>query len=213
MLPEELSLWGAYRAYHAGLVTPLAAAMSRGDAPWSAALAAFGAVHGLSPADFAHFGVGPALVAVSALFLALLPYQILSTLPRGVHRALGFDAWLIQPVICAARSATARISSVRVCAVWLFNNVVLGSLGAPNLARMFLYVGAETSPDRMPTARSAAGAFVAAILVEDVLFTFGHMLLHTPRLYKAIHKLHHEYKVFTFGCWVVLSVVGYMSGI
>ena len=87
------------------IITPLAAAMSRGDAPWSAALAAFGAVHGLSPADFAHFGVGPALVAVSALFLALLPYQILSTLPRGVHRALGFDAWLIQPVSCAARSA------------------------------------------------------------------------------------------------------------
>ena len=129
---------------------------------------------------------------------------------RGIPCAVQHRA---QPVSCAARSATARISSVRVCAVWLFNNVVLGSLGAPNLARMFLYVGAETSPDRMPTARSAVGAFVAAILVEDVLFTFGHMLLHTPRLYKAIHKLHHEYKVFTFGCWVVLSVVGYMSGI
>jgi len=31
------------------------------------------------------------------------------------------------------------------------------------------------------------------MVVEDFFFYFGHRLLHTPFLYKHIHKIHHEY--------------------
>ena len=31
-------------------------------------------------------------------------------------------------------------------------------------------------------------------MLEDASFYFGHRLLHTPFLYKYIHKLHHEHK-------------------
>ena len=29
--------------------------------------------------------------------------------------------------------------------------------------------------------------------IEDIIFTFSHKLLHTPFLYKHIHKIHHKY--------------------
>jgi len=33
------------------------------------------------------------------------------------------------------------------------------------------------------------------IIVEEVLFYYSHRMLHHPRFYAKVHKIHHEFKV------------------
>lgn len=44
-----------------------------------------------------------------------------------------------------------------------------------------------------PSWRSIAFNCIANMIVEDCYFYFIHRLLHHPRIYKHIHKVHHEY--------------------
>ncbi|KNC46738.1 C-4 methylsterol oxidase [Thecamonas trahens ATCC 50062] len=58
----------------------------------------------------------------------------------------------------------------------------------PLLAHLF-------TADAMPSWLEALAAFVLFNVVEDTLFYWVHYALHVPRLYKAIHRKHHEHVV------------------
>lgn len=67
---------------------------------------------------------------------------------------------------------------------------------------MFLFVGpflrwnapvSAVAPAAIPDPLSLYKTFAQCLLIMETMFYFGHRLLHTTMLYKAIHKQHHEY--------------------
>ena len=47
--------------------------------------------------------------------------------------------------------------------------------------------------DDLPSAWTLAWQILFCVYVEDVGFSIAHRLLHTPFLYKYVHKVHHQY--------------------
>ncbi|XP_059149558.1 fatty acid hydroxylase domain-containing protein 2-like [Physella acuta] len=81
----------------------------------------------------------------------------------------------------------------RAVKVALFNQTVVG---IPFL--YFIYVtmtwrGCSTSADDLPSPSQILVHLIAFVLVEEIGFYYSHRLLHHPRLYKHIHKKHHEW--------------------
>lgn len=46
----------------------------------------------------------------------------------------------------------------------------------------------------LPSLLELVASFAVFMLLEEVLFYYAHVILHTPVLYKYVHKVHHEYK-------------------
>ncbi|KAI3639404.1 hypothetical protein MIR68_002934 [Amoeboaphelidium protococcarum] len=46
----------------------------------------------------------------------------------------------------------------------------------------------------LPSAAQMIRDIAFYYLLEEIMFYYGHRLLHHPRIYKYIHKVHHEYK-------------------
>lgn len=53
----------------------------------------------------------------------------------------------------------------------------------------------DTSIDGIPDPKKFAMQLLFCMLMEDLVFHFSHRMLHHPRLYPHIHKIHHEHKV------------------
>jgi len=49
--------------------------------------------------------------------------------------------------------------------------------------------------DKIPGPFTFACSILFFTMCEDLTFSFSHRLLHTPFLYKHIHKIHHKHKV------------------
>ena len=47
----------------------------------------------------------------------------------------------------------------------------------------------------MPSPMTFASQIMFCMLIEDITFYFSHRLLHHPKIYPSIHKIHHENKV------------------
>lgn len=68
------------------------------------------------------------------------------------------------------------------------------------LAPTSLFLGAgvvagRVSVDKeLPHWTEAAAHFAAFVLLQEMAFYYSHRLLHSPRLYRHFHKIHHEFK-------------------
>ena len=62
------------------------------------------------------------------------------------------------------------------------------------LGPLVRHINPESSrPDGIPHVRIMFLQFVVCLLVTQVAFYWGHRMLHTPWLYKNVHKQHHMY--------------------
>ncbi|XP_076446058.1 fatty acid hydroxylase domain-containing protein 2-like [Babylonia areolata] len=75
----------------------------------------------------------------------------------------------------------------------LFNQVVVGIPVAMGVHWMMEWRGCSLSPDDLPTFHWALLELIICVLVEEIGFYYSHRVLHHPRLYKHVHKKHHEW--------------------
>jgi methylsterol monooxygenase len=74
----------------------------------------------------------------------------------------------------------------------LFNQLVMGTL--------MIVIGYQLSKWRgcsfereLPTFNRVIVELLICVVVEELLFYYSHRLLHHPRIYKHVHKIHHEW--------------------
>uniref|UniRef100_A0A0B6YNK3 Fatty acid hydroxylase domain-containing protein n=1 Tax=Arion vulgaris TaxID=1028688 RepID=A0A0B6YNK3_9EUPU len=77
--------------------------------------------------------------------------------------------------------------------VALFNQTIVG---LPFTLAMFFLMrwrGCSVSPDDLPTFQWAVVEMTVFTLIEELCFYYSHRLFHHPRIYKHVHKMHHEW--------------------
>nr|XP_039265958.1 fatty acid hydroxylase domain-containing protein 2-like isoform X2 [Styela clava] len=57
-----------------------------------------------------------------------------------------------------------------------------------------LWKGSITCQIELPTLFCGIMEFASFVAVEEILFYYGHRFLHVPKVYKRIHKMHHQWK-------------------
>lgn len=77
----------------------------------------------------------------------------------------------------------------------LFNTMVSAQFFVVVFEYLKLYAPAPSSIESMPSPFVFACQVIFCMIIEDVAFYFNHRLLHHPKLYPSIHKIHHENKV------------------
>ncbi|KAI9348952.1 hypothetical protein DFJ73DRAFT_659865 [Zopfochytrium polystomum] len=59
---------------------------------------------------------------------------------------------------------------------------------------LFAVGGARPPPEELPTSAVFVRDFIASAAIFEVLFYYGHRLLHHGALYKWVHRVHHSYR-------------------
>ncbi|CAL1530902.1 unnamed protein product [Lymnaea stagnalis] len=81
----------------------------------------------------------------------------------------------------------------RAVKVAVFNQTIVGVPFLCGLHIMMKRRGCSWSPEELPTATQALLEMAVFVFVEEISFYYAHRMLHHPRLYKHIHKKHHEW--------------------
>jgi sterol desaturase/sphingolipid hydroxylase (fatty acid hydroxylase superfamily) len=138
------------------------------------------------------YGIRGLAVFVLSYWTAVLVYTAIPLVfPRTAAR------YRLQPTMSPRqqqRHMTVRAHLMAMGLV-LFNQVVVSFL--VNLVMYQIYFGVfrRTIPVHWPADwRTVATHFVQYALLFDVMFYVSHRALHTKRLYRSIHSLHHRYK-------------------
>lgn len=86
-----------------------------------------------------------------------------------------------------------REQLLRAIKLVVFNQTVVGIPVASAVYYLMKWRGCSMGPEDLPTFQWALFELIVFVLVEELGFYYSHRLLHHPRLYKYIHKRHHEW--------------------
>lgn len=75
-----------------------------------------------------------------------------------------------------------------------------------------IYRNHPTEIDKLPSTLLFAAQLIFCCIAEDFAFYFSHRTLHTPALYKKIHKIHHENRVVYCLSAIHAHPIEYMFG-
>ena len=129
--------------------------------------------------------------------LALLPLYLASG-RGGLVDSLKSEADRPWPWMSGDSSERARFWSTVCRSVFLvvpFNMLFVSALGLLSIQPIVdaLGIANPTSLEAFPSAFTLAWQVAVCCIVEDTMFYTTHRLLHTPALYRWVHKTHHEY--------------------
>ena len=124
--------------------------------------------------------------------LLLLPLYVSGAADRWKSEPGKPWPWAATPEAAAKFWATLR----RGAGLVTFNILVVAGVGLVTIAPIVRALGLETSyaATDLPSAATTASHMLFCLIVEDAMFYTSHRLMHTPFLYRTIHKLHHEYE-------------------
>ncbi|GAC92749.1 sterol desaturase [Pseudozyma hubeiensis SY62] len=77
--------------------------------------------------------------------------------------------------------------------VVLFNLVVVNTISNLIYYPLAEWRGIETTYESLPSGKKLVGQWLVCLLMEDIGFYAVHRALHHPKIYKYIHKKHHEF--------------------
>ena len=78
--------------------------------------------------------------------------------------------------------------------LFILNTIIIGPLAYSPFYFFNLPVDLDYTMEGLPNSARMMTQIFFCMLMEDMTFHYSHKTLHHPRLYGAIHKIHHEYK-------------------
>ncbi|CAL1526800.1 unnamed protein product [Lymnaea stagnalis] len=140
------------------------------------------------------FGQDEALVSIAGSFIFTTAVFWLANLFLLVLDVTGWPTVLLKYKIQDSKNCPLRLSDLKkAVSVAVFNQTVVGLPAAFAIYYMMKWRGCSCSPNDLPTFHWAVFELTVFTLIEEICFYYSHRLLHHPRLYRFIHKRHHEW--------------------
>jgi sterol desaturase/sphingolipid hydroxylase (fatty acid hydroxylase superfamily) len=133
--------------------------------------------------DYLLIGEG-VVVATLAYWMAVLFYTLIP---------LGFPRYAARYKLQSKAKVLPVRMHARLILLTLFNQLAVSFLFIVLIGEPYYYLGGQNKL-YFPAWHVVLLHFLLFAILFDVLFYFGHRLLHTPFLYRRIHALHHRFQ-------------------
>ncbi|CAG5124178.1 unnamed protein product [Candidula unifasciata] len=106
----------------------------------------------------------------------------------------GWPSFLVKYKIQTDKNCPLKMSDLkRAIKTALFNQTVVGLPFTVLLYLLMRWRGCSGSPVDLPTFHWAVVEMIVFTLIEEICFYYSHRLFHHPKIYKYVHKMHHEW--------------------
>lgn len=133
--------------------------------------------------DFLFAITGTMVVTSIVFWLSNLPFILLDV--------FGFPAWLLKYKVQDEKQVELP-QFLKTLRRVLFNQFIIGIPFSIGVYYMMALRGCEMGGE-LPTFTWVMLEIIVHTLVEEVFFYYSHRLFHHPKLYRHIHKIHHEW--------------------
>jgi len=128
-------------------------------------------------------------------FLVTLVCYVAFNLPFVLIDLIGCPKVLLKYKVQPTQNVPITLGDIRkIIGPILFNSFVVGFAGILVGYSVRKWLECPTKSDEFPTVLGFLRDFAIMGLVEEAGFYYAHRILHSPSLYKRVHKRHHEWQ-------------------